>query len=287
MVTMERDTARPGGKRWRGLRRLLWYPPLLVIAITVLFPIMWMLYSSLKPQDAIFAHVFALPKSFYTGDYRVLFGSGGIMGRWLGNSALISFVSSAGIVVFASTIAYGLATFDFRGKQVLFFVCLLGLMVPETTVVIPGYMLISNLHLVNSPLALILTYCGWSSFGVLVLRTFFESTPRELREAAVIDGAGHWYIFTRIMLPLARPAVSTVAIFAFLWVWNDFLYPLVYLTQNSSYTVPLGVAQYYSRAGIDIGAQMAALSIATIVPLIVFLVFQRHFVRGLLAGAVK
>ena len=277
-----------GGKRTRArLLRLLWYPPLLVIAISILFPILWMIYSSFKPQDAIFANVFALPTKVYLGDYDILFGTGGTMLRWMANSTLISFLSSAGIVVCACTIAYGLATFDFRGKQVLFFVCLLGLMVPETTVVIPGYLLISELHLVNTPWALILTYCGWSSFGVLVLRNFFESTPKDLREAAVVDGAGHWYVFTRVMLPLARPAVATVAIFGFLWVWNDFVYPLIYLTANSSFTVPLGVAQYYSRAGINIGAQMAALTIAAVVPLIVFLVFQRHFVRGLLSGAVK
>ncbi len=274
-------------RRRSNLRRFLWYPPLLVVTATIVYPVLWMIYSSFKPQIAIFDSVFSLPTKFYGGNYATLFGTEGEMLRWIENSSLISFLSATGIVICSCTIAYGLATFDFRGKQLLFFVCLLGLMVPETTVVIPGFLLISQLHLVNTPWALILTYCGWSSFGILILRNFFESTPKEMREAAVVDGAGHWKVFTRIMLPLARPAVSTVAIFGFLWVWNDFVYPLIYLTQDSSYTVPLGVAQYYSRAGIDVGAQMAALTIAASVPLAVFLVFQRSFIRGLMSGAVK
>ena len=279
---------KPKARRRRRLSvRIIWYPVLAVIAVTILFPIIWMIYSSFKPQSAIFSSAFALPKAFYIGDYNTLFGSGGTMLQWLENSTVISFLACAGIVVFSCTLAYGLATFDFRGKEVLFVILLLGLMVPESTIVIPGYMLISEMHLVNTPWALILTYCAWTSFGVLVLRNFFSSVPKEMREAASMDGANHWYIFTRIMLPLARPAVSTVAIFGFLWVWNDFLYPLIYLTADSTFTVPVGVAQYYSRAGIDLGAQMAALTIAAVVPLAVFLVFQRSFIRGLMAGALK
>jgi ABC-type glycerol-3-phosphate transport system permease component len=160
-------------------------------------------------------------------------------------------------------------------------------MVPPQALIISGFKLMSVLRLIDTYWALIFTYFGWTSFGILVLRNFFQSVPQEIRDAAKVDGAGHWQLFTRIMLPLARPSLATIAIFNFMWVWNEFIYPLVYTQSNDKYTVPLGVLFLNSQYNIEWGLQMTGLTVATLVPLLVYLIFQRQFVRGIMAGALK
>jgi ABC-type glycerol-3-phosphate transport system permease component len=159
--------------------------------------------------------------------------------------------------------------------------------VPPQALIISGFKVMSILHLLDTYWALIFTYFGWSSFGIMVLRNFFQSVPREIKDAARVDGAGHWSIFSQIMLPLARPSLSTVAIFYFMWVWNDFIYPLVYMQSTAKYTVPLGILFFNSQYNVEWGLQMTGLTVATVVPLIVYYAFQKQFVRGILAGALK
>jgi multiple sugar transport system permease protein len=271
--------------RWAP-RLFLIYPFLIVIAGVLLYPVFWMMYSSLKSNTAVLQDVFALPTSLDLSNFSEVFSTAG-MGTWLTNSAVVSVVSTAAVLALSALAAYGFAAFQFRGKELIFVLVLVGLMVPPQALVIAGFQWMSVLHLIDSYWALIFTYCAWSSFGILVLRNFFESVPREVREAARIDGATHWQMFTRIMLPLSRPSLATVAIFNFLWVWNEFVYPLVYVQSEDRQTIPLGILQFQGRAGIQWGLLMAALTIATLVPLLVYLVFQRQFVRGLLEGAVK
>jgi ABC-type glycerol-3-phosphate transport system permease component len=257
-----------------------------LVAVSILFPVVWMLYSSVKSNQDILQSVFALPHRIDLENYRNLF-NGGQMPVWLLNSAVITLVSVAGIAVFSALAAYAFAAFEFRGKEKLFVFCLIGLMIPPQALIVSGFKWMSLFALIGSRWALILTYLGWISFGVLVLRNFFQAVPKEIVEAARIDGAGHWRIFTRIMLPLARPSLGTVVVLNFMWVWNDFIYPLVYVDSADRYTIPLGILQYQSRLGVQWGTQMAALSVAAGVPLIVYIIFQRQFIRGVLAGSLK
>jgi ABC-type glycerol-3-phosphate transport system permease component len=257
-----------------------------LVAVSILFPVVWMLYSSIKSNQDILTNVFALPHHFDTSNYRNLF-NGGQMPIWLLNSGLITVVSVAGIAVMSALAAYAFAAFEFRGKEKLFVFCLIGLMIPPQALIVSGFKWMSLFALIGSRWALILTYLGWISFGVLVLRNFFQAVPKEIIEAARIDGAGHWRIFRRIMLPLARPSIGTVVVLNFMWVWNDFIYPLVYVDSADRYTIPLGILQFQSRLGVQWGTQMAALSVAAGVPLIVYLIFQRQFIRGVLAGSLK
>jgi ABC-type glycerol-3-phosphate transport system permease component len=267
-------------------RLLVIYPFLVVIAALLLYPVFWMMYSSLKSNTAVLSDVFALPKKPTFGNFSEVFSTSG-MDVWITNSTIIAVASTAAIVVLSALAAYGFAVFRFRGKELLFVVMLVGLMVPAQALMIAGYQWMTLLHLLDTYWALIFTYCAWSSFGILVLRNFFESVPREIRDAARIDGAGHWHMFTKIMLPLAKPSLATVAIFNFLWVWNEFIYPLVYVQSEELRTIPLGILDFQGRSGIQWGLLMAALTVATVVPLLVYIVFQRQFVRGLLEGAVK
>jgi ABC-type glycerol-3-phosphate transport system permease component len=273
-------------QRANTTKGLVLYPVFLLIAAAILFPLVWMTYSSFKENADIFANVFALPSSLYLGNYVTVFTQGA-MGLYFRNSLFISVVSVAGLLVFSSLAAYAFASFRFRGSTPLLMILLLGLMVPPQALIISGFKLMSILNLIDTYWALIFTYFGWTSFGILVLRNFFQSVPRDVKDAARVDGAGHWQMFSQIMLPLARPSISTVAIFYFMWVWNEFIYPLVYMQTPEKYTIPLGVLFFNGRYTVEWGLQMAALAVATIVPLAVYYMFQKQFIRGILAGALK
>jgi ABC-type glycerol-3-phosphate transport system permease component len=273
-------------QRANTTKGLVLYPVFLLIAAVILYPLVWMTYSSFKENADIFANVFALPSSLYLGNYVTVFTQGA-MGLYFRNSLFISVVSVAGLLVFSSMAAYAFASFRFRGSTPLFMILLLGLMVPPQALIISGFKLMSILNLIDTYWALIFTYFGWTSFGILVLRNFFQSVPRDVKDAARVDGAGHWQMFSQIMLPLARPSISTVAIFYFMWVWNEFIYPLVYMQTPEKYTIPLGVLFFNGRYTVEWGLQMAALAVATIVPLAVYYMFQKQFIRGILAGALK
>ena len=273
-------------RRNTPVKMLVLYPIFLILAALILYPLVWMTYSSFKANADIFANVFALPKELFLGNYLTVFTEGA-MGLYFRNSLLISVVSVIGLIAFSSLAAYAFATFRFKGGTPLFLLLLIGLMVPPQALIISGFKLMSILNLLDTYWALIFTYFGWTSFGVLVLRNFFESVPRDVKDAARVDGAGHWAMFSQIMLPLARPSLSTIAIFYFMWVWNEFIYPLVYIQTPEKFTIPLGVLFFNGRYAVEWGLQMAALAVATIVPLIVYYVFQKQFIRGILAGALK
>lgn len=268
------------------IKALLIYPVFLAISVVILFPIVWMFYSSFKSNADIFANVFSLPTSLYLDNYREVFELAGL-GDFFRNSVIVSVVSVVGLLALSTTAAYAFAFMRFRWKTPLFLLFLLGLMVPPQALIISGYGWMSILGLLDSYWALIFTYFGWSAFGILVIRNTFESIPREMVDSAHIDGAGHWGIFRHIMLPLARPSVSTVAIFLFMWIWNDFLYPLVYVQSEERYTLPLGIMFLNGKYSPEWGLQMAGLTVATAVPLLVYYVLQKQFVRGIMAGALK
>jgi len=273
-------------RRHTTVKGIVLYPLFLLLAAVILYPLVWMIYSSFKSNTDIFANVFALPSQLYLGNYITVFTEGA-MGLYFRNSLFIAVISVAGLLVLSSLAAYAFATFRFRGSTALFMILLLGLMIPPQALIISGFKLMSILNLLDTYWALIFTYLGWSSFGIMVLRNFFQSVPRDVKDAARVDGAGHWQMFSQIMLPLARPSVSTIAIFYFMWVWNEFIYPLVYMQTPEKYTVPLGVLFFNGRYTIEWGLQMAALAVATVVPLIVYYAFQKQFIRGILAGALK
>ena len=284
-----RSTTRRRLRRLRPadiVKAVVLYPVFTVLAVVILFPVVWMVYSSFKSNGAIFDNVFALPTSFFLDNYtKVIKGAG--LANWFRSSVVVTVISVLGLLVLSSMAAYAFAMMRFRGKSALFLFFLIGLMVPPQALIISGYGWMSVLGLLDSWWALIFTYFGWTAFGVLVLRNFFESVPREIVDSARIDGAGHWNMFWRIMLPLARPSTSTVAIFLFMWIWNDFLYPLVYLQSEELYTLPLGVMLLNGQYQPEWGLQMAGLTIATVIPLIVYYFLQKQFVRGILVGAVK
>jgi ABC-type glycerol-3-phosphate transport system permease component len=270
----------------RVIRRIVRYLLLTALSVTIVYPIGWMILTSLRDNGHALSDPFGLSGSWGLDNYVELVTNGSLL-DWVVNSVLVNVCSVVGIVVLSALMAYAFSAFDFRGKNALFVLLIVGLTVPPQALVVAGYRWISLFALENSYLGLIVTYCGWTSFGVLVLRRFFDSVPSELREAAIVDGASHMRILWRILLPLARPSVVTVTIFSVVWVWNDFVYPLVYVQNQDMYTLPVGVLQFTGRSTSQIAVQMGVLTVATALPLLVYFLFRKQFVRGLLEGAVK
>jgi ABC-type glycerol-3-phosphate transport system permease component len=275
-----------GSQPGQVVKALLFYPVFVTISVVILFPIIWMFYSSFKSNAAIFADVFSLPTNLYLGNYIQVFQLAGL-GSFFKSSVLVTVASVSGLLVLSTMGAYAFAFMPFRGKSLLFMMFLLGLMVPAQALIISGYGWMTVLGLLDTYWALIFTYFGWTAFGILVLRNAFESVPREVSDSARVDGANHWAMFWHIMLPLARPSTATVAIFLFMWIWNDFLYPLVYIQSEDRYTLPLGIMFLNGKYSPEWGLQMAGLTVATAIPLLVYYFLQKQFVRGIMAGALK
>jgi ABC-type glycerol-3-phosphate transport system permease component len=257
-----------------------------VVFLIVVYPLVWMFYTSFKEQWEIFESPFALPATLTFANYAEAWTTGNF-GRYFFNSIVVTIPSLVGILFVSALAAFAFARFRFRGRDALFYFILIGIMVPPQAIIIPAFQLVSRLNLINNYASLFFTYLSWCPVGIFILRAFFLSLPEELLDAAKIDGAGAFRSFWQIALPLAKPALATVAIFYFVWVWNDFLYPLLYLQDDSMSTIPLGLMLFRGQYQTNWGLQTAALSIATFVPLLFYMLFQDKFVKGMTAGAVK
>lgn len=258
----------------------------IAVFVLVLYPLIWMFYSSFKTQWEIFGSPFGLPKRLNFDNYVEAWTTGNF-GRYFFNSVFVTIPSVFGVLLISALAAFAFARFKFRGNNALFYFILIGIMVPPQSIVIPAFQLVSRLHLINNFASLFFTYMSWCPVGIFILRAFFKSLPEELLDAAKVDGASSLRMFWQIALPLAKPALATVAIFYFVWVWNDFIYPLLYLQDSAKSTIPLGLMLFRGQYRTDWGLQAAALSIASFVPILFYMLFQDKFVKGLTAGAVK
>jgi multiple sugar transport system permease protein len=266
---------------------LLWAMALVVLAVT-LFPFYWMLNTSLKPAT----EVFASPPTFVSaqwslGAYSTILGERPV-GRYFVNSLIVSLGSTALSVVLASLAAYGFTRF-FEGAATAFIVFLLFTkMLPETLLIIPYFRLMSALGLLDTHLALILAYSSFAlPFSVWMLIGFFRSIPREIDEAATIDGASVWQTYFRVILPLARPGLVAVALFTFLIAWNSYVWALVLTTDASMYVMSVGIANMVGEYRVQWNELMAAAVIATAPVMALYALLERHLVSAITAGAVK
>jgi multiple sugar transport system permease protein len=202
------------------------------------------------------------------------------------NSLLVAGLTTLGQLVTCSMAAYAFSRMRFRGSNVLFLLYLATLMVPRQVTITPLFILVRNLGWINSYSGLILPGL-FSAFGTFLLRQYFASLPRELEEAAFLDGASHWTVFTQVILPLAGPALATLAVFAFMASWNGFLWPLFVVRDPELMTLPVGLATLHGRYLTQWNLVMAG-SVITVVPmLIVYLLAQRYFVQGVVLSGIK
>ncbi|MBW8304363.1 MAG: carbohydrate ABC transporter permease [Brevundimonas sp.] len=270
----------------RRLRALLLNLAVAFVALLVMFPLLWMLSVSFMATGEAAAFPPPLwPKTWTLEHYRDLFVTQG-MGRYLWNSFALATLATLLALLFTVPAGYAFAKLRFRGRERLFQLLVAALVVPAQIGTLPLFLMLKGMGLVN-------TYAGalvpWLAtfFGLFLVRQYSHSIPDEMLEAARIDGASEGQIFRRVVLPTLQPIIVTLALFVFLGSWNDFLWPLIVLTDQSNYTLPVALAALSREHVQDIELMMAGAVITVAPVLILFLALQRYYIRGMLAGSVK
>jgi multiple sugar transport system permease protein len=271
----------------RTANRVVLYVVLTLIALLIVLPLVWIVLTSFKTDgDAIRNPFSALPNPFSIDAYTTLAGGQQPIFRWFLNSLLAATLQTAIILITASAAAYALARLDFRGKKLVFGAIVATLLVPPVIFLIPNYLIVQNLGWLDTIWAISIPGAA-SAFGVFFLRQFFLGLPVEIEEAARIDGAGDVRIFLQIVLPLARPALATLAVLSFLANWNDFLWPVYVLLSPENLTLQPGLAQLQGAYSTHFAIVMAGAVIASVPVLILFSVAQRHIVDSVASSGVK
>jgi ABC-type glycerol-3-phosphate transport system permease component len=271
-----------------AVRRIVVAVAVVVVVIASLFPFVWMALSSVKVLRELYTvPPHWLPEAPTLEHYRkVLFASN--IPRYFLNSVVISLGATAAALVLAVFASYGLARFTFRGRGAAQAFVLIGQLLPTAAIVVPLFVTLQTLGLVNTYLGLILVYMILTlPLSVWMLTSYVRAIPVELEEAALIDGASRLSILFRITLPLAMPGIVSILLFAFVTTWNEFIFALVFAQDSRVKTLPIGIAEFTGEFTTDWGAVMAASLIMTLPIVVLFLALQRLFVGGLTAGAVK
>ncbi|SFS13944.1 multiple sugar transport system permease protein [Microbacterium sp. cf046] len=285
----------PGPPRRRVKRKtwqtVVWFVVLIALTAVVLYPLVWLFLSTFKPNGEFGVNMGLLPDNPTLENYaKVSEGIAGVpMAKFFLNSFIIAVGSVIGTVLSSALAAYAFARIQFKGLGILFAAMIGTLLLPFHVLIIPQYILFNNLGLVDTFVPLLLPkFLATEAFFVFLLVQFIRQMPRDMDEAARIDGAGHLRIFWSIILPLIRPALITCAIFSFIWAWNDFLGPLLYLTSPENYPLPIALRLYNDQSSSsDFGATVTASFIALLPVLLFFLVFQRFLVDGVATQGLK
>jgi len=273
------------------LRSALLHSALMAASFVMLYPILWMLAGSLRPADELFGGGSGLIPSQVT--LRAYadgwFGLQVSFGRFFLNSLLISTLATLGNVLAASLAAFAFARLSFFGRSFWFALMLGTLMLPYHVTLIPQYVLFLKLGWVNTWLPLVVPkYFAVDAFFIFLMVQFFRGIPRELDEAAQMDGCSPWRIYRKVILPLSGPVLATAAIFSFIWTWEDFFGPLIYVSDMGKYTVQLGLRSFVDSSGTSSWNELFAMSVLSLIPIfLIFLFFQRLLIEGIATTGMK
>lgn len=269
-----------------NIKKIAVYTLLGFLTVLVIMPFIWMLLASVKTSNEVFSiPMKLLPKKFQWVNYQTIWKKIPLL-TFFKNTFKIAVLTTVLQVLTSCFAAYGFTKIPFKGRDTLFLISVTTFAVPWQAYMVSQFALVARLHLTDSHLGLILMQ-AFSGFGVFLIRQFMISIPNELLEAARIDGLSEYGIFARIALPLVKPGIATLVIFTFVNIWNDFMGPLIYLNSTQLKTIQLGIRMFISQYGADYALIMAA-SVCSLIPvLIVFVVCQRWFVEGIMAGGVK
>lgn len=268
------------------LRRLVGYAALIALAVIAAAPLLWMLSTSLKSNTNVFSYPPQwIPSDWKFDNYTSLWDDLP-MNRWLLNTAFISTAVVLGQLLFCSMAAYAFARMTFRGRDLLFYVFLASLMVPYQVTLIPAFVLISKLGWIDTYKALIIPQLS-TPFGIFMLRQFFMTLPRELEEAARLDGASYWRIYRTIIIPLAKPSLLAFGVFSFIGMWGDFLWPLIVTNSTEKMTLTVGL-NYLSNSYNTDWARLMAGDVISLAPLmLIYAIAQRYFIQGIAMTGLK
>ncbi|MED4889789.1 carbohydrate ABC transporter permease [Lysinibacillus fusiformis] len=267
--------------------RPFYYLVVFTVATISLYPILLMILSSFKKSVDIYKDPLGLPSSFSLDTYRTLLSKIPFTTYFM-NSLFVSIVSVVLIVVVCSLASFYIARFKFSWNHALFFIFLLGMMIPIKLGIVPLFILMRDLGLINSLWSLILMNTATGiPLSILILTGFFKTMPSELEEAARMDGAGNLRVLWYVVLPLMRPALGTVVIINFIAAWNDFFFPLIFITEKMKRTIPVGMMSLFGEHSADWGSLFAGLTLASLPMILLFFIASKQFMEGLTAGAIK
>lgn len=254
--------------------------------VIVILPMLWLVNNSLKTNPEMFSNSLALPSSLQWGNYAEAWNKG--LFSYFSNSLLVSSISLVLILLLSALLAYGLTRFQFRFRDAILLVVLGGMALSEQVALVPLYRMMQSMHLYNTYLSVILPYIAFRiPFTVFLMRAYFMAIPKELEEAAYIDGYNSFQIFWKIILPISKPVIASCAIVNLNVVWNEFLFANVFLEDKSIQTIPIGLMTFQGDMKSNYTVLLAGIAIASIPLIALFLSMSKQFVRGLTAGAVK
>ncbi len=281
-----RSSAAPTTRTGAVVKRVLLYASLSLASFIFLLPVLWMLFASVKPEGLILSNPSQLfPTHFTLDNYRDALRAIPFARQFVNTLVFAGSVTILSLL-FDSMTAYALARLDFPGKKVLSLIVLLFLMMPTQITLIPVYQLLAHLNLINTFPGLVIPRAT-NAFGIFFLRQFFIGIPKDLSEAARVDGAHEFRIYWSIIMPLARPALLTLGLFHFMFNWNDLLWPLIISTSADMATLPAGLAQFGGQHVVQYGLLMAGATMAMLPMLVAFLLVQRKFIQGIATTGFK
>ncbi|WP_236022961.1 carbohydrate ABC transporter permease [Dictyobacter formicarum] len=270
--------------------RLLLHVILIIGAVLMLYPLVWMLSASFKPNNLIFSNASLLPQQFTLKNYTIGWTALSMpFSIFFLNSLLVCIGAVIGNLISCSMVAYAFARLNFKFKSIWFAIMLSTIMLPYHAIVVPQYILFKSIGWINTFLPLIVPkFLATDAFFIFLLVQFIRALPSELDESAQIDGCGPVQLFWRIILPLARPALATTAIFTFIWTWGDFFPQLIFLNNQSSFTLPVALNAFLDSTGVSQYGALFAMSLLALVPIIIFfLLFQRLLTEGISTTGLK
>ncbi|MGP4040860.1 carbohydrate ABC transporter permease [Gracilibacillus sp. D59] len=258
-----------------------------VFSLLMIYPLYWLIISAFKTNEEFFQHPYALPME-WTLDNITRAWELADMGRAMINSTLVTVTATILTVLLGALTAYVLSRFTFRFKGLLMVFFLLGMLIPIHSTLVPLFILMDQVGMLNTYWALILPYTAFElPISIFLITAYMSTIPKEIEEAAVMDGTGYWGIFFKMMLPLTVPAMATVAILAFLRYWNEFVFALVFINDSKLKTLPLSLSIFSDGYSTDYGLTMAAMAIAVVPTIIMYVFFQEQIMKGMVAGSVK
>jgi multiple sugar transport system permease protein len=270
-----------------AIRALLTYALLLLFTVVFVGPFLWMVSTSLKPDAQIFSdRVQWIPRPIMWANYRDALASFPFL-LYLRNTLFICVMAMVGTVVSAALPAYGFSRLKWKGRDSLFLILLMTIMLPAQVTMLPVFLIFRWLGWTGTFLPLVIPPFLGSAFSIFLLRQFFMTIPQELSDAARIDGCSELGILTRVIAPVAKPALATVALFAFTNAWMDFINPLIYLHDERSYTLAIGLQSFLGRHGSEWALLMAAATVITVPMVILFFFAQRTFIEGIALTGIK
>ena len=264
----------------------------IALGFLMIYPLLWLIASSFKSNSTMYVNSYSLiPQEWDIAEnYRSGWqGISGIhFGRFLANTVIVTVVGTVTCVFSSLLAAYAFSRTPFKGIRIWFTCVILTMMIPPQVMVVPQYIILKNIGLIDTLAALILPWCFGTAFFIFLMLQFFRSIPKELDEAAEIDGCGHFRILFQVLVPVVKPAIVTSAIFAFYWIWQDFFQPLIFMNSVKNFTVSLALNAYLDPTSFNNYGGLFAMSWISLIPVIIFFIlFQKHLVNGIATDGIK